>query len=261
MLVLAGNDLQNDHLDFLGRCMNLIKLDLSHNHITRLPDKASLENLTRLEVACLHFNKLASLEAIRPIYKCSTLTFLTYHHNPLEVHVKHEHEMVNCLPNLKLINSRVIAVEERSEQLMHDRPQIFADADMLENWKSTENSEAYYLRVLNVQLQYIDNLWAYHNPIVVIQRAWQHFQPLFAQPSGTPSISSHSRSQASKHLERRSGTQPKRARMETSAHPLRSYFEEWRKFSDALRAVRTTMSRRKQSPGKYVDKSHMLLPL
>jgi len=48
---------------------------------------------------------------------------------------------------------------------------------MLENWKSTENSEAYYLKVLNMQLQYIDNIWAFSNPIVIIQRALRHFLP------------------------------------------------------------------------------------
>jgi len=108
--VLAGNDLLNDHLDFLPKCINLIKLDLSHNHLTRIPDKADLSVLHQLEVVYLHSNKLSSIDSVRPLFRCETLTYFTYHNNPLEISVKHEHEMVNSLPNLKLLNDRIVQV-------------------------------------------------------------------------------------------------------------------------------------------------------
>jgi hypothetical protein len=62
---------------------------------------------------------------------------MTYHNNPLEVNVKHEHEIVNSLPNLKLLNNRIVQVEERSEGILSDRVSLRADVEMLENWKST----------------------------------------------------------------------------------------------------------------------------
>ena len=37
ILVLAGNELMNNHLEFLAKCVSLIKLDLSHNYLTKLP--------------------------------------------------------------------------------------------------------------------------------------------------------------------------------------------------------------------------------
>ena len=83
MLVLAGNDLVKEHLGFLGQCFNLIKLDLSHNHISSLGEAGSLGQLGRLEVVLLHYNKLASVEAMLPLAGCDNLTYLTCHHNPL----------------------------------------------------------------------------------------------------------------------------------------------------------------------------------
>ena len=98
---------------------------------------------------------------------------------------------------------------------------------MLENWKSTENSEAYYLKVLNMQLQYIDNLWAFNNPIIIIQRAWRHFMPYFNEtPEGQSS--SKSRSAASKLFDRKASTSRNRgfSRLESlTPHPLKSHFE------------------------------------
>ena len=56
-----------------------------------------------------------------------------------------------------------------------------------------------------MQLQYIDNLWAFHNPIIIIQRAWRHFMPYFKDTPEAQS-SNMSRSVASKLLERKATT-------------------------------------------------------
>lgn len=81
--MLAGNELLNEHLDFLQKCINLIKLDLSHNHITKLASKIGFGGLAKLEVLQLHHNKLAGVEAIESIFGCPALLYLTYHHNPM----------------------------------------------------------------------------------------------------------------------------------------------------------------------------------
>ena len=175
--MLAGNELLNEHLDFLQKCVNLIKLDLSHNHITKLASKIGFGGLAKLEVLQLHHNKLAGVEAIESIFESPALLYLTYHHNPMEGYAKIEHTVINNIPSLKLINNRIIYIEERSDHLLFNRPLTFVDAELFENWKSTENSEAYYLKVLNMQLQFIDNVWTFKNPIIFIQRAWKHFLP------------------------------------------------------------------------------------
>jgi Leucine-rich repeat (LRR) protein len=97
-----------EQLEFLQKCSSLIKLDLSHNHITRLPDKADFSHLRRLEVLLLHHNKFALVDSLAPLSGCPQLTYLTLHHNPLEATPRHEHQLVNSLPALKLLNHRII---------------------------------------------------------------------------------------------------------------------------------------------------------
>lgn len=134
------------------------------------------------------------------------LIYLTYHHNPIENHAKNEHTVINMIPTLKLLNNRIVYVEERSDYLLYERPMTFVDSELFENWKSTENSEAYYLKVLNMQLQFIDNVWTFNNPIIFIQRAWKHFLP---ERYNTSSKSSLSRTIRSKMTSRKGRTASK----------------------------------------------------
>ncbi len=48
ILVLSGNELNNDQLDFLQKCVSLIKLDLSSNNISKISDKINFSLLNRL---------------------------------------------------------------------------------------------------------------------------------------------------------------------------------------------------------------------
>jgi hypothetical protein len=43
----------------------------------------------------------------------------------------------------------------------------------VEGWKTKNNTEAQFLKVLELQLRYFDNVWQHSNPIVIIQRAWK----------------------------------------------------------------------------------------
>lgn len=106
---------------------------------------------------------------------------------------------------------------------------------MLENWKSTENSEAYYIKVLNMQLQYIDNIWAFNNPIVIIQRALRHFLP----PACSTPISRRTPSVASKQLEQKHNQSRNIKRQIVSInHPLKESFDSWKTFVSGLRQVK-----------------------
>lgn len=103
--------------------------------------------------------------------------------------------------------------------------------------------------MLNLQLQYIDNVWAFSNPIVIIQRFWRHFQP---NPNSlTPPLT---------RLESRRAPTRKTPRQPATAHPLREWFQEWKRFSMDLREVRLIMKRIPEK-GRPVDKSYMLLKL
>lgn len=110
ILVLAGNELMNSHLEFLGKCVSLIKLDLSHNYLTRLPEGSELGGLARLEVLQVHYNRVGQVDALRGLAHCQLLSYLTLHHNPLEANGRYQHEVVNMLPALKLLNHRIVQV-------------------------------------------------------------------------------------------------------------------------------------------------------
>ena len=141
--------------------------------------------------------------------------------------------------------------------MIPDRPAVFLSAQdtiALEQWKSTENSEAYYLRVLSLQLQLIDNQWTFSNPIVIIQRACSHWQNEARAERQTGEI----RGEASRQTHRTGEVASMReARTIAQSHSieqhqgpcsqarqsLRDCFSEWRRFSEGRRAVVLAMGR------------------
>ena len=44
---------------------------------------------------------------------------------------------------------------------------------MAEGWKAKENQESLYIKILELQMKYFDNVWVQHNPIIRIQRYWK----------------------------------------------------------------------------------------
>ena len=44
---------------------------------------------------------------------------------------------------------------------------------MLEGWKTSQNDESQYIKILEIQLKYFDNVWLFNNPIIQIQRYWK----------------------------------------------------------------------------------------
>jgi hypothetical protein len=101
------------------------------------------------------------------------LVHLTLRDNPVEKLPRIEHLIVNVLPTLKVIGSRVVFVEERSPDFLEARNNVFIEPQIVEGWKIKNNSEVQFLKVLELQLRYFDNVWKHSNQIVVIQRAWK----------------------------------------------------------------------------------------
>ena len=44
---------------------------------------------------------------------------------------------------------------------------------MIEGWKTSQNDESEYIRILEIQIKYFDNVWEFNNPIIRIQRYWK----------------------------------------------------------------------------------------
>jgi hypothetical protein len=74
-----------------------------------------------------------------------------------------------------------------------------------------------------MQLQYIDNVWTFNNPIIFIQRAWRHFLP---ERYNVSSKSSISRTIRSKMTSRKGRTVSKLNNQKEILynHPLKTYF-------------------------------------
>lgn len=47
------------------------------------------------------------------------------------------------------------------------------DTEVAEGWRSKDNVEAQYIKILGFQLRFFDHIWHFSNPIVIIQRKWR----------------------------------------------------------------------------------------
>ena len=78
------------------------------------------------------------------------------------------------ITTLKIIGERVVFVEERSADVFDARENIYIEPELAEGWKSKDNHEAHYIRILELQLRYFENVWFFSNPIIRIQRFWKN---------------------------------------------------------------------------------------
>lgn len=173
ILVLSGNSISNHQLGFLLQCGNLLKLDLSHNAISHIPSKIDFRLMPRLQILHFNDNRIASIEAIEPVLISPVLICLVYRGNPIQHIRSAEHVIVNRIPSLKVINDRVVFVEERSETIVYPRHNMLVQHDVFENCNTSDNSEEYFLKILSLQLKYLDHVHAFNNPIIIIQRAYR----------------------------------------------------------------------------------------
>jgi hypothetical protein len=100
------------------------------------------------------------------------------------------------------------------------------------------------LKVLNLHLNYINNLWVFHNPIVTIQRAWKRV--LFRSKLDDPEVRvpPFMKAEASKRSKRKEVATAEDDRKKT----MRTAFEDWKRWSEGLRSVRAALKRCKPSP-------------
>ena len=153
ILVLSNNDLINSELDFIQRCTNLIKLDISNNQIKAINRKVRLHLLKNLRILYLHNNRIESIGGIEGIFG-TELRHLTIRGNELEKLPQIEHLIVNMIPTLWLIGERVVFVEERSEGFLKMGGCVALPRKIAEGWSSEDKKEEWYIQILNLQLKY-----------------------------------------------------------------------------------------------------------
>lgn len=83
ILVLSGNELVNEELEFVQKCVSLVKLDLSNNHITSISSKIKMGHLKKLRMLYLHNNRINKLDGIEGVFSIPELNFLTIRDNPI----------------------------------------------------------------------------------------------------------------------------------------------------------------------------------
>lgn len=76
MLILAGTDINIRDMSVLSFCVNLIKLDLSSNKISKFPPGLSFEHLVNLKLLYLHDNAINEIETILRLFVLKNLTYL-----------------------------------------------------------------------------------------------------------------------------------------------------------------------------------------
>ena len=99
------------------------------------------------------------------------------------------------------------------------------------------------MKVLNLHLSYINNLWIFHNPIVIIQRAWRRL--LFRNKLDDPRL------EVPPFLKGEASKRSKRKEVATADDQrkiaMRAAFQDWKKWSEGLRKVRAALKRCKLS--------------
>lgn len=103
ILVLSGNDIITDELEFIHKCTNLIKLDLSNNHISKISSKVGIDKLTKLQIMYLHNNKIENAGGLEGVFMLQKLVHLTIRDNPIERLPRISHLIVNVMQGLKIL--------------------------------------------------------------------------------------------------------------------------------------------------------------
>lgn len=120
LLILAGTDLKIAELQQINTCVNLMKLDISSNHLSSLPASVDFGKFVNLRLLYLHNNSLSDMESLNQIFKCKQVIYLTLFRNPLSELNSIRHYIINSMPNLKCLDFNYIMDEERSDILMAD---------------------------------------------------------------------------------------------------------------------------------------------
>ncbi|XP_031430340.1 leucine-rich repeat and IQ domain-containing protein 3 isoform X2 [Clupea harengus] len=108
--ILADNFITN--IAALSECAHLVKLDLSGNQITQLPDVDFWKRFKKLQLLNLHDNNMSTRQHVIGLSGCPNLYALTLNDTPLSLRGSYRHCIVNSLWSLKALDKYVIADEE-----------------------------------------------------------------------------------------------------------------------------------------------------
>ncbi|KAL4429092.1 hypothetical protein ABPG74_022178 [Tetrahymena malaccensis] len=120
LLILAGTDLKISELQQINQCVNLMKLDISSNHLQSLPPNVDFSKFANLRLLYLHNNNLSDMESLNQIFKCKQVVYLTLFRNPLSELNSIRHYIINQMPSLKCLDFNYVLDEERSDILIAD---------------------------------------------------------------------------------------------------------------------------------------------
>ncbi|EAS05063.2 hypothetical protein TTHERM_01299690 (macronuclear) [Tetrahymena thermophila SB210] len=120
LLILAGTDLKIAELQQINQCVNLMKLDISSNHLQLLPPNIDFSKFSNLRLLYLHNNNLSDMESLNQIFKCKQVVYLTLFRNPLSELNSIRHYIINQMPSLKCLDFNYVLDEERSDILIAD---------------------------------------------------------------------------------------------------------------------------------------------
>lgn len=181
MLILAGTDINISDMTVLSFCVNLIKLDLSSNKITRFPPNMRLSQLTHLKLLYLHENLISDIEPLTQLFAIPHLVYLTIFSNPICEKPGVRHLVVNSLKSLLALDFNVVNEEERNSFLIESKRFVpFAPSTKLK-WPiavypiSELLTEEQYIQLMKQELDIVQHKYMHNNPIILAQKLIRGF--------------------------------------------------------------------------------------
>ncbi|XP_041967552.1 leucine-rich repeat and IQ domain-containing protein 3 isoform X1 [Alosa sapidissima] len=168
--ILANNFITN--IAGLSECVHLVKLDLSGNQITQLPDVGFWKRFVELQLLNLHDNNMSTRQHVMGLSGCSNLAALTLHNTPLSLRENYRHCMVNSLWSLKALDKYIISDEEIIEgfTILHKfkqmTPHLAIDlhpSSKMEPFKSE-------MKLVMKTISKINQIQAHYSPTLIIQK-------------------------------------------------------------------------------------------
>ena len=139
-------------------------------------------------------------------------------------------------------------VEERSPDFFEARNPVLLDIEVAEGWKTKDNMESQYIKILEFQIRYFDNIWHYSNPIIIIQRRWRKSLAFKRETRKSKQV---------RKLENEVSQQLKPS-FSQEFSILKSFFNQWKRYSSNLIRIKNELQDTETYPE---DKEYLTLPL